>query len=484
MASAANQTESSEAETGSRTMRILAAEDCAEDCTLNLAAIRRQGYTAACDLVDSLEEFQRCLAENTYDIVLTDHKMQNWSGSDALEMVRQSGKDIPVIVVTGCLGDERAVEYLKQGAADYVVKEHLERLPLAVKRALQEKASREENVRLQNAIQSAKEDWERTFEAIPDSIVLLDRECRIVRANRSSACFLNENLLALAGVNSGTITHRDEALHPDSPARRMFLSEKKETSEVAEPETGRIFSMTAIPLRNADGIIDGAVHVMSDITERKRVENAKTILLKDIHHRVKNNLAVICALLHLQARKDKNAQVRLSLEACEQRIQSIALVHEHIYRSESVDHIDFANYARQMGRQLFSALGVSEANIRLELDLSSIEVSSTVANACGLILNELITNALKYAFPDHRKGKIRVTFHATAPGLACLTVSDNGVGIPESVSLDGSGGSLGFRIVNILAKQLDGSMRVVRDHGTSIALTFRYCAAGDKEAEQ
>ena len=397
-------------------------------------------------------------------------------------MVRQSGKDIPVIIVTGYLGDERAVEYLKQGAADYVVKEHLGRLPLAVKRALQEKERREENKRLLTAIQSAKEDWERTFDAIPDSMMLLDRECRVVRANRASAALFKLNLPILAGINCFSVAHIKGTPHPNCPVQRMFSSGKEETSEIAEPGVGRIFSVSAIPLCNAAGGIDGAIHIMSDITQRKRAENAKTILLKEVHHRVKNNLAVICALLHLQARKNKNEQVRLSLRACEQRIHSIALVHEHIYRSESFDRIDFATYARQLGHQLFNALGVSETNIRFELDLSSIEVSTTVASACGLILNELVTNALKHAFPDHRKGTIRVTFHATAPGLACLAVSDDGVGMPESAGLDGAGDSLGIQNRQDPCPATGRSVRVVRDGGTRIELTFPYGAAGAGEA--
>ena len=238
-----------------------------------------------------------------------------------------------------------------------MVKEHLNRLPLAVKRALQEKARREENERLLAAIQSAKEDWERTFDAIPDSIMLLDRECRVVRANRASSLLFKQQFARIGWDPLLPRRARQSDSASQLPVRRMFLSGKEETSEIAEPGTGSVFSVSAIPLRNAAGVLDGAIHIMSDITQRKRAENAKTILLKEVHHRVKNNLAVICALLHLQARKDKSEQVRLSLRACEQRIQSIALVHEHIYRSESFDRIDFATYAKQPGTSTLQRAG-------------------------------------------------------------------------------------------------------------------------------
>src|SRR5579859_5492492 len=119
-----------------RAVRILVAEDNESDCLLMISSIRRHGYAVSHRRVDAPEDFRQCLLDNQYDVVLSDHNLNSWTGSDALEIVRLAGKDLPVIIVTGFLGDERAVEYLKQGAADYVIKDNLDRLPLALTRAL------------------------------------------------------------------------------------------------------------------------------------------------------------------------------------------------------------------------------------------------------------------------------------------------------------------------------------------------------------
>lgn len=170
----------------SRPVRILAVDDSARDAELMISIVRSEGLSVTFDHVDLPQSMRQRLADTDYDVILCDHNLQSWVGTDALEILQRSSKDIPFIIVTGTLGDERAVEYLKQGATDYVLKEHLERLPSAIDRALREKDQRTESARLQGAIRASKEDWERTFDAIPDSIMLLDRECRIVRANQAA----------------------------------------------------------------------------------------------------------------------------------------------------------------------------------------------------------------------------------------------------------------------------------------------------------
>ena len=137
-------------------VRILVVDDSTIDAELLISIVRSKGLYAIFDHVDLPENLRQCLADKDYDVVLCDHNLESWAGMDALNILRQSTKDIPFIVVTGTLGDERAVEYLKQGASDYVLKEHLERLPSAIDRALREKAQRDENAGLQKAIWESK----------------------------------------------------------------------------------------------------------------------------------------------------------------------------------------------------------------------------------------------------------------------------------------------------------------------------------------
>ncbi len=272
MSERAQNTTSEEGRALPRSIRMLVVDDSAADAELMISMVRRKGFAVTSDHVDSLDTFYQRLADKDYDVILSDHNLRSWFASDALQALRQSSKDIPFIIVTGTLGDERAVEYLKEGASDYVLKEHLERLPSAILRALQEKAQRNENQRLQQAIRASKDDWERTFDAIPDSIMLLDRECRIVRGNRATAELLSIESAQFTGKHCFTIVHKHSCPPLQCPFRHMLTSGREEHAEVTETELGKILHVSTIPLRDAAGELEGAIHVMRDITERKQLE--------------------------------------------------------------------------------------------------------------------------------------------------------------------------------------------------------------------
>jgi two-component sensor histidine kinase len=228
------------------------------------------------------------------------------------------------------------------------------------------------------------------------------------------------------------------------------------------------------------------VGVNHEITERKNLEEArlatvraleaavkeKTVLLKEIHHRVKNNLAVISSLLSMKARAIESPDVRLALEESQQRVRSIALVHEQLYRSASLDRINLTEYVHNLTEGLCSTLAGEPGRISMEMDVDPIEIDINRAVPCALILNELLTNAFKYAFPDRREGRIRVSFRESEPGFLQLTIEDDGIGLPAGRLADRNTQSLGLRIVAILADQLDGSLEQQPCSGTRIVLRF------------
>ena len=255
-----------------RAVCILVIDDSASDAELMVSILRREGFSVTYDRVDTPESLQLHLVNKDYDVILSDHNLQSWCAMDALNILQQSSKDIPFILVTGTVGDERAVEYLKQGASDYVLKENLERLPTAVSRALREKAQRDENTQLQKEIRQSKEDWERTFDAIPDSIMLLDRECHIVRANRATLELLGLDMTKIIGMHCFTVTHKSSCPPSECPFRRMSLSGQEEESNITHSERNRILRVSTIPLRDGTGNLEGAIHVMRDITEREVLE--------------------------------------------------------------------------------------------------------------------------------------------------------------------------------------------------------------------
>jgi PAS domain S-box-containing protein len=220
-----------------------------------------------------------------------------------------------------------------------------------------------------------------------------------------------------------------------------------------------------------------------DITGRKRAEEAhresarqmesalleKTVLLQEIQHRVKNNLAVTDSLLNLKA-ETSPPEARQALQESRQRVHSIALVHEQLYSSDRLDRVDFGECARALARGVYAAC-TEPGRIGLDLDIDSIEVGIERAVPCALILNELLSNAFKHAFADGSAGRIRISFHRREPGWCELEVEDDGAGLPPGY-LEGRHNSLGFRIVGILAHQLDGSVTQREGPGTRIALRF------------
>jgi two-component system cell cycle sensor histidine kinase/response regulator CckA len=253
-------------------VRILIAEDSPTDAELAAEALVKAGYRLTFDIADTPGEFRRRLREADYDIILADFNLQSWTAIDALEILSETGKDIPLIVVTGSLGDEAAVDCIKRGAADYVLKGRLDRLPAVFSRALREKAQREEAARLHQQIWRAKHDWELTFDAVPDPVVILDADCRIQRANRAAAEMAGLSFQQLIGRFCYEALHGAPQPRPECPHQKATLSGRAERGDMDEPHLGRTFDITTSPLRDQSGALHGCVQFLRDITERKRAE--------------------------------------------------------------------------------------------------------------------------------------------------------------------------------------------------------------------
>jgi PAS domain S-box-containing protein len=211
------------------------------------------------------------------------------------------------------------------------------------------------------------------------------------------------------------------------------------------------------------------------VTERTSQLSAtlreREILLQEIHHRVKNNLQVISSLINMQVRQLEDASSRDALQECQTRVQAIALIHEKLYQSKDYSRVPFSEYAKSLASSIFAATGISPTTVSLHLAMDDVSLGVDKAIPCGLILNELITNALKHAFPPPNHGTVTVEMHQNADRSILLSVSDDGVGMPDKYELKDSL-SLGLSLVYTLAEQLEGKVDIVRHGGTTFRVTF------------
>jgi two-component sensor histidine kinase len=218
--------------------------------------------------------------------------------------------------------------------------------------------------------------------------------------------------------------------------------------------------------------------IQRDITERKRAEEKiraslreKEVLLKEIHHRVKNNLQIISSLLYLQATRTEHPGAISALRESRNRIKSMALIHERLYQSPNLASVDMGEYTRNLVSDLQRSHSIGERAVRLRLDIEDIPLGITEAIPCGLIINELVSNALKHAFPKGRAGEITIGLQRGGANQVTLTVSDNGIGLPEQVDFRKSP-SLGLTLINSLVEQLGGTIELDRSGGTAFTITF------------
>jgi PAS domain S-box-containing protein len=247
------------------------------------------------------------------------------------------------------------------------------------------------------------------------------------------------------------------------------------------------------PVRDEQRKIIASVIVFQDITDIKQAEKQirdslkeKNVLLKEIHHRVKNNLQVVSSLLFLQSKKVSDKQAKRMFQNSRDRIKSIALVHEKMYRSANFAQVNFADYVRSLSHSLYQVYHVDPDKVDFLLDLDELPLSMEMAIPCGLIVNELVSNALKHAFSNTTKKqkKIEIKIKAKEDDIVELSVWDNGKSLPKDFDIDKIK-SLGLKLVATLAKnQLDGELKIDRRHGTKFIIRFKNILIGNSFKKQ
>jgi len=218
--------------------------------------------------------------------------------------------------------------------------------------------------------------------------------------------------------------------------------------------------------------------ILRDVTERKHAEERlkaslreKEVLLREIHHRVKNNMQIISSLLRLQTRLIKDGRMVEMFKESQNRIRSMALIHEKLYQTEDLSRVNFAEYIRSLMVHLFHTYRINPNIVKMNTEVEDIYLDINRAIPCGLVINELVSNALKHAFPNSKRGEIHIKLYSNKQNKTKLTVSDNGVGLPENINIH-EPETLGLQLVNDLVKQVEGKIRLERTKGTTFHIVF------------
>jgi len=281
---------------------------------------------------------------------------------------------------------------------------------------------------------------------------------------------------SLVGVDSRLVYAQQQ---PYAKRIDQIIRERKPClGEEIVSKDDRIFSCDYIPL-----LVDGNYHYhlwqYDDITERRLYEERihtslkeKEVLLKEIHHRVKNNLQVISSLLYLQGSQIRDYQTAQVFKDSQSRVKAMALVHERLYRSSDLARIDFAGYVQDVTHHLLRSYESSQRNIRLKIEVDPVSLNIDTAIPCALIVNELVSNSLKYAFPNALDGEIRIRLTQRDDENLNLVISDNGIGFPHDFSMERTD-SLGLQLVHNLTSQLNGTVRCRNNDGAEIDIRFK-----------
>jgi PAS domain S-box-containing protein len=309
-------------------------------------------------------------------------------------------------------------------------------------------------------------------------IVVEDQSRRIIHVNRAFCKMFDiaAPIESLLGVDSKLVFLAQQVW-----AKRIdeIIREGKECrEEEMVAENGRVFYRDYFPL-SVDEDCQYHLWRYEEITERKRSEERirtslkeKEVLLKEIHHRVKNNLQVISSLLNLQATQIRDKETAQVFRDSQSRVKAMSLVHERLYQSSDLARIDFAGYVQDVTSHLLRSYQSGPRGVRLRVDVEPVSLNIDTAIPCALIINELVSNALKYAFPNGRDGEIRIRMNHTEADDLNLSISDNGIGFPAGVSWERTD-SLGLQLVRSLTDQLNGSIQCQLDKGAKFDIRFR-----------
>jgi PAS domain S-box-containing protein len=445
--------------------------------------------------VQSGREALMALLSGDFALLVLDIEMPGMNGWELAQLIKERKKTqhIPIIFLTAHYAeDEHIIQGYTAGAVDYLTKPvnpAILRSKVGVFVDLCRKAALEETNR---ALQKEIAERQQTEEALQEKTVALENAAEGISRIHAEGCYLtvNQAYAALCGYQPQEMIGMkwQRSVHPADQQKLMAAYQKMVTQDKAEVEVrgvrkdNSVFyqQLVLVKTNDRERRFTGHFCFMRDITERKQAEDQikaslheKEVLLKEIHHRVKNNMQVICSLLNLQSAYIRDPEALALFRESESRIRSMAMIHEKLYQHESLSRVDFSEYLSSLSSLLFTTYVSNPAAVQLATRLDPVFLDLDTAVPLGLIVNELVSNSLKYAYPEGRNGVVEVALRAGPENQYALSVRDQGVGLPTGFDVN-TNDTLGLHLVNILSAQLGAGLSVQSSsQGTTFEVTFQ-----------
>ncbi|EMS81181.1 sensor histidine kinase [Desulfotignum phosphitoxidans] len=336
---------------------------------------------------------------------------------------------------------------------------------------------------LSKALEEQGKEYDILVNSMGDGLVKLDADWRIIFANRKFAAMVDHRQESILGTLFLNLIHPEDrsAFENRLSGRKKGQSFPFETVTALMRQDGQVIDVriSSIPFFDQNGRYEGGIGIVSDITDLIRQQKTlaslvkeKDLLLREVHHRVKNNLAVITSLLNLQADGLPEDQRQFLIES-RNRVKAMALVHEILYRHDDLSSVSLDRYVHVLVENLMDIHRDARSRIAVHIQIQDVALKLSEGISCGLMLNELISNALKYAFPENRQGIIKISAQSVKDTHIRLIIQDNGVGMADHKKAGEKEDGLGLDIVRLLAEnQLEGTMDIVNDNGVRIEIEW------------